>query len=186
MLETQARRKKKHRCTFYWWVYFSEKWKQACWSSANFQSLGVNTHSSDFTWPAFNSPRASFPHPSCPMECWHCKPSPYCIWLVCGWPPHHLSSLSSAFSFPQLLRGPLTYVGIKLYFVYSFYWSPLKIQSHSVTRDGFRLAMRLTSCFTFLRALSCLTQNYFVWMSSCLHILCFGFLKHLIIQPHIS
>lgn len=176
MLEIQARKKKKHLRTFYWWVYFSKKQKQACWSSANFQSLGINTHSSDFTWPAFNSPRASFPHPSCPMECWYCRPSPYCIWLECGfWEVNsrscsctasadHLSCFSSAFSFPQLLRSPLTYVGIKLYFVYSFYWSPLllKIQSHSVTHDGFRLAMSLTSCLTFLRALSCLTQNYFV------------------------
>lgn len=106
------------------------------------------------------------------------------------WPPHHLSSLSSTFSFPQLLRSSLTYVGIKLYFVYfaySFYWSHLllKIQSHSVIHDDFRLAMILSPCLRFLKALSCLTQNYFVWMSSSLHILCFGFLKHLIIQPHI-
>lgn len=106
MLETQTRKKKKHLCTFYWWVYFSKKWKQACWSSANFQSLGVNTHSSEFAWPAFNSPRASFPHPSCPMECWHCRPSPYCIWLVCGFWEVHPRSCSCTASADHRTTSP--------------------------------------------------------------------------------
>lgn len=141
MLGIWARNKQKHLCTFYWWVYFSQKVETSllewCWlpkfghhSFISLTSPGQALWSKSFlspsrlvSWSAGIADTQTTA-PGCYEGSGKSTPGP-CSYTSSACPLHlPLSSLANAFLFPPLSRSPLTYHDTNLYFVYSFYWCP--------------------------------------------------------------